>query len=81
MISILTLCFQILEQFSNIIVAYLCGHYHSGGFCEQNGMKYFTLKGILEAPEDNNCFSIFHIYHNRVEVVGFGTENSRGWKI
>ena len=69
---------EVLEskETEGVVVAYLCGHYHQGGRAFRNGIHFWTLKGILEAPHNSNCYAIVHVFQNRIEIEGFGTEET-----
>jgi len=79
---------EILEQGEGTVVAFLSGHYHSGGiiliffvyclegYVQHNGIHYWCLKGILEAPNGNNCFAIVNVFGDRLEIKGYGTERT-----
>ncbi len=72
---------DLLTTYSGTVISYFSGHYHPGGYKEVKGVHFLTFKGILEAPSDSNCFGIVHIFEDRVEVKGFGTEPSRTLKM
>jgi len=61
-------------EVTGVTVAFLSGHYHPGGYTQYKGIHYWTLKGILEAPNGSNCFAIVTIFENHLEVKGYGTE-------
>jgi len=64
-------------EFSGIVVAYMCGHYHYGGYTINGGIHHVTIHGILEAPLDGNCFATVDVYNDRLELRGVGTIPSR----
>lgn len=73
---------------SGCVCAFISGHFHMGGYGELQGVHFWTAKGILEAPEGQNCFAVVRVYENQIQVTGalfdtlvtkagFGTEPSR----
>jgi 3',5'-cyclic AMP phosphodiesterase CpdA len=55
---------------------YFCGHNHVGNFGEVAGRPFVTFKGMVDTP-DENTFAIVEIFHDRIEINGFGREESR----
>ncbi|MGD1892767.1 MAG: metallophosphoesterase [Cyclobacteriaceae bacterium] len=66
---------DILEQTDNV-VAYLNGHNHAGNYGQKNGIHFLNFKGMVDTP-DQNTFATVHVYSDRLEVEGFGREDSR----
>jgi hypothetical protein len=64
-----------LEQSDNV-VAYFNGHNHAGNYGQKKGIHYLNFKGMVDTP-DQNTFAAVHVYPNRLEVAGFGREESR----
>lgn len=60
---------SIIEGFPNI-VAYICGHYHEGGYTCRNGVHYITQKAMSDTTE--NAFAIMEIHHDKLKLNGFG---------
>jgi manganese-dependent ADP-ribose/CDP-alcohol diphosphatase len=62
---------QILDlvwSYDNLILAYLSGHYHAGGYCrDKKGIHHVTLPGIIEKPAGTNSFMTVKVYENRIE--------------
>lgn len=55
---------------SNRVLAVFQGHHHDGGYSYQNGIHYFTMKGMIEGKlPDNNSYAIVEIYSNGDIVV------------
>lgn len=75
------------KEVEGVVVAYLSGHFHEGGYALHNKIHYWTVHGILEAPNGNlltfcfiietdtgnNCYGVVDVYEDRLEVKGFGT--------
>jgi len=55
---------------------YFNGHNHAGYTAIYHNMHYITLKGMVENP-DENAFAIVHVYEDRLEMDGFGSEDDR----
>ncbi|WFU09853.1 metallophosphoesterase [Rhizobium sp. CB3090] len=58
------------------VVAYLCGHNHAGNFGVADGTYFINFKGMVDT-EDSNSYAIVSIYEDRLEIEGFGREESR----
>jgi 3',5'-cyclic AMP phosphodiesterase CpdA len=58
------------------VVAYLCGHNHAGNFGERNGTYFVNFHGMVDTP-DSSAFSIVDVHADRLEITGFGREESR----
>lgn len=65
----------VLEQYPSV-VAYFNGHHHDGNYGYQHGIHYVNFKGMVDT-EDENTFAVVAVYDNRLEVEGFGREESR----
>ncbi|PPL02869.1 metallophosphoesterase [Parapedobacter indicus] len=65
---------KLINQNSSVI-AYFNGHQHSGGYEYAEGIHYVNFKGMVEGPE--NAFSIVNIYQDRIQIIGYGSEESR----
>lgn len=59
---------------------YFCGHNHEGNFGEVDGWPFVTFKGMVDTP-DENTFAIVNVFHGRIEIEGFGREESRVMRI
>lgn len=55
---------------------YFCGHNHAGNFGEVDGRPFVTFKGMVDTA-DENTFAIVAIFQGRIEIEGFGREESR----
>lgn len=56
--------------------AWLSGHNHAGNTVTLNGTHYVTFRGMVDTP-DRNAFAIVSLYADRLEIEGFGREDSR----
>ncbi|RNA28337.1 manganese-dependent ADP-ribose CDP-alcohol diphosphatase [Brachionus plicatilis] len=59
---------DLIWSYDNLVVAYLAGHYHAGGyFLDKKNIHHLTLNGMLESPVDsNNAFVTVYIYNDRI---------------
>lgn len=57
-------------------VAYLSGHFHGGNYGELGGTHFVNFKGMVDTAE-LNAFSIVSLFADRIEIDGFGREQSR----
>lgn len=64
-----------LGKYPNVI-AYFAGHNHDGNYGFLNGIHHFTHKGLVETATINT-FSIARIFRNRIELTGYGNQESR----
>ncbi len=55
---------------------YFCGHNHEGNFGEVDGRPFVTFKGMVDTL-DENTFAIVAVFQDRIEIEGFGREESR----
>lgn len=62
------------------IVAYMNGHNHEGNYGETGGKHFVTFKGMVETPTATP-YAIVDVHPDRLEVKGFGSEQSRVLKI
>lgn len=60
----------------NCFRGYFCGHNHVGNFGEVAGRPFVTFKGMVDT-ETENSFAIVSIFADRIEIEGFGREESR----
>jgi hypothetical protein len=61
---------------SNCVVAYFAGHDHAGGYTLQDDIHHITVKGMVEASEQN-AYAIVRISPGKLNETGFGLEPSR----
>jgi manganese-dependent ADP-ribose/CDP-alcohol diphosphatase len=60
---------------SPAMVAYFSGHEHRGGYAEQGGVHFVTLRGVVEGHD--SAYALVEVYPDRLELKGFGREPSR----
>ncbi|KQV63768.1 metallophosphoesterase [Rhizobium sp. Root1220] len=58
------------------VAAYLNGHNHVGNYGETGGCHFVNFKGMVDT-ETENAFAIVEIWADRIEIRGFGREDSR----
>lgn len=61
-------------------VAYLNGHNHVGNHGQVDGRHFVTFKGMVDTP-DQSAFAIVEIDGDRLEIRGYGREESRSLAI
>lgn len=61
---------------SGCVVAYFAGHDHAGGYVFQDGIHHVTIKGMVEAPEQN-AYAIIEVRPGQLIETGFGREPDR----
>jgi hypothetical protein len=60
--------------------AYLNGHDHAGAYVDSDGFHFLTLDGMVET-ESTNAYAYAELYRDRLEVVGFGRQESHTLKL
>ncbi|ABC90009.1 probable phosphatase protein [Rhizobium etli CFN 42] len=58
------------------VVAYLNGHDHVGNYGKAGACHFVNFKGVVDT-ESENAFAIVEVYPDRLEIRGFGREESR----
>ena len=58
------------------VVAYLNGHDHVGNYGVAGACHFVNFKGVVDT-ESENTFAIVDVYADRMEIRGFGREDSR----
>ncbi|ASW05890.1 metallophosphoesterase [Rhizobium sp. 11515TR] len=58
------------------VVAYVNGHNHAGNFGVSGGTYFINFKGMVDT-EDASAYAIVAVHNDRLEVTGFGREDSR----
>ncbi len=66
---------DIVSGYENII-AWFCGHNHSGGYGNYNNIHFVTLKGMVETV-DSNSWAVVEVYDDKILIKGRGREESR----
>ncbi len=61
-------------QFPNV-VAWLSGHNHEGNYSYHNKVHFLTFRGMVETQKSNS-YAVIKVFRNRLEIVGYGRENS-----
>ena len=64
----------LIEQYP-CVFAYLNGHVHKSQYFFEKGVHYVSFRGMVEMGD--NAFAIIAAYSNRLEIKGFGKEQSR----
>ncbi|RWS16023.1 manganese-dependent ADP-ribose/CDP-alcohol diphosphatase-like isoform X1 [Dinothrombium tinctorium] len=71
---------QILAMFAehSSVKLYLCGHSHRTGYaCDENGVHYVSLNGVIETQPEMEAFVSVSLYENEIIIEGLGSEKSR----
>lgn len=58
---------------------YLNGHNHAGHYADAEGLHYLTLDGMVETKK-KNAFAVASLYGDRLEINGFGRQESHTLK-
>ncbi|WP_283195017.1 metallophosphoesterase [Rhizobium sp. AN80A] len=58
------------------VMAYFNGHNHVGNYGVVDGCHFVNFKGMVDT-ESENTFAIVDLYGDRIEIRGFGREESR----
>ncbi|EJC78457.1 putative phosphohydrolase [Rhizobium leguminosarum bv. trifolii WSM2297] len=58
------------------VVAYFNGHDHVGNYGKAGACHFVNFKGVVDT-EKENAFAIVEVYADRLEIRGFGREESR----
>lgn len=58
------------------VVAYLNGHDHAGNYGMAGACHFVNFKGVVDT-EKENAFAIVEVHADRIEIRGFGREESR----
>ena len=66
---------ELFERSGNVI-AYLNGHNHVGNLGRHGSTWYVNFKGIVDT-EKENAFAVVELYPDRIEITGYGREESR----
>lgn len=60
--------------------AWFNGHNHAGNYGAIGDQHFLNFKGMVDTPEQS-CFAIVSVFADRIEVQGFGREESRVLKL
>ncbi len=66
---------ELFERSGNVI-AYLNGHNHVGNLGRAGSTWYVNFKGMVDT-ETENTFAVVEVFKDRIEVIGYGREESR----
>lgn len=61
---------------SGNVIAYLNGHNHVGNLGQSGSTWYVNFKGMVDT-EAENTFAVVEVYKDRIEIIGYGREESR----
>ncbi len=64
-------------QNAGCVRAWFAGHDHAGGYAYRGGIHHLTQRGMVEAPEGSNAYSVVSVYPDRLVVDGVGLAASR----
>jgi len=53
------------------------GHYHPGGYAEQQGVHFVVYEGVLEAPAGSNAYGVVEVWQDRIVIDGKGIASLR----
>lgn len=68
---------ELLWSYDNMVLAYLCGHYHPGGYYkDKNNIHHLTVPAILETPPDSNSYIIAKVFEDKLVLDIEGTFDS-----
>lgn len=56
--------------------AWFCGHNHKGNYAMLGHTHFLTFKGMVDT-QSQNTFAIANLYQDRIDIKGFGREESR----
>lgn len=63
---------DLLWSFDTTVVAYLCGHFHPGGYYKESrnshSIHHITFESIVETVPESKSFSTVKIYKNRISI-------------
>ncbi|MCC6982963.1 MAG: metallophosphoesterase [Bauldia sp.] len=66
---------ELLASYDNFLV-YMNGHNHAGNYGEASGKHFVNFRGMVETA-DTTAYSVVDVYDDRLEIRGFGVEESR----
>lgn len=73
---------EIVERIAGYrhFVAFFNGHNHAGNYGTLGGKHFLNMKGMVETP-DRTAFSTVSVFADRLELKGYGLEESRSLPI
>jgi 3',5'-cyclic AMP phosphodiesterase CpdA len=66
---------ELLTSYDNFLM-YMNGHNHAGNYGEASGKHFVNFRGMVETA-DTTAYSVVDVYDDRLEIRGFGVEESR----
>jgi predicted phosphodiesterase len=51
------------------------GHQHAGGYGRVGGVHFVTLNGVVQST--SNAYAVVHVHADRLEITGYGRQESR----
>jgi manganese-dependent ADP-ribose/CDP-alcohol diphosphatase len=61
---------ELMGSFGNVVVAYLSGHYHEGGYFKDSfQIHHFTLPGIVEKRPDGSSIMTISVYNDKIRIL------------
>ena len=67
---------DVVDKSGGVVVAWINGHDHSGGYAFRNGVHHLTVQGMCET-KDQTAFAIIRLFSDHISVTGFGRVPSR----
>lgn len=72
----------ILHDYSDCVVATLCGHAHMDGeYKDEYGIFHRVCQAVLETPPDRDCHAVVDVFHNKIVIRGYDNFSSSEWII
>ncbi len=63
----------LIEQYPQV-KAYMNGHNHAGEYDHKDGIHHLTMKGMVDT--DSTAYGIVNVFKNRLELKGYGRQQS-----
>eukprot|EP01124_Arcella_intermedia_P017951 TRINITY_DN24931_c0_g1_i1.p1 TRINITY_DN24931_c0_g1~~TRINITY_DN24931_c0_g1_i1.p1 ORF type:complete len:298 (+),score=66.06 TRINITY_DN24931_c0_g1_i1:33-926(+) len=63
---------HLLENYQDVVVAYITGHYHKGDYKKQGKIHHLTLNALLTARPDSTAFAVVEVQPNGLNIKGSG---------
>lgn len=74
------LVLDLLDQYPGVVVAWMTGHDHLGGYAQRNGVHHLTLQGTVESGE-KAAYAVITLYPDHLSLAGHGPAPSRELKL
>ena len=65
---------SLFSAYEDTVLGYLAGHEHKGGLQMLGGIPCITFRGMCEGA--HNRYAIVTVYENKLEISGFGDQES-----